>query len=1356
MSAVSNLKKAAKALGEVRPSAVEELFKEAAASKNSLGMFSKAEDLILQKMGNKATPEQVRAILKEAKPEEVEYTGLEKLLSGKVAPKSKMDALPKLGDGSPDPQAVADAVDAGTIGGAPDKLLKDDVLDLLRRNQPKLKEITLGDNVIPEPSSKKLAFQEEPDQFFRNVKGRNGTVYKEVKSWPVEGEVFKGYSVEQQGPGKFVIGNSIGTISDELGTFKTKKAAMDHLYKIADERIAQEAKRTVAPKYKKYALEGGSNYKESLIQNTDPEFTRKQYKSGHWDKPDILAHVRSQEFNDVEGKKLFNVEEIQSDWHQDGRKKGYESDAKAAKKLVDDLEKEAKDTAELLNKELANAPDFFESLMDPNYKETPRSQLSKKLEELAPKIREARSEYAALTSPGNKLIPDAPFKKTWHELGLKKALKDAVDSGSDRMSWTPGAEQADRYSLAKSIGEVHYSGTNLKAYDLDGNTVLEKTGVSESDLDSYIGKEAAQKLLSAPKKGTLRSLVGQELKVGGEGMKGFYDQMIPSYLKKLSKQYDAPMGVTKVKSGDRIVELPYIEISPKLREQIKNKGLPLFATAGAISLGASGEAEAGESMSPKKKPSWDDLPPEADAPQAAAAWDAAPPTREELDPSLMGKLKSAGAYTLGKVAEGAEWFDARTGAPARKAIGVLQDDFTDLSGAASAAKAQFGAPTALAPTGKQLALKAGVPTTALSDVIPSLYGTPEPNTGDPELDAKIKQFRSSMPSIELTKGGFLDPTAAGVAGLGLDITADPTNVIPVGAIAKGITKGVKGGITGTKELASFIRSMGKAAPVAEDAVKLVNVEGGFTKAAVQSVKDTAQEIKKLVTPGVSPRWEANRAIAVKNGIDPDILAGGALEFGPTSLITRSKQKLAQGIGGETFRARHMQGLGKVYEATNNVVKKIGDGIAPLAKIDAGEVLATEYKLASKEFFDKMDITYNTVLSQLPVNAPVPKGAIKSYREALTPVIDKLAQRSKNKFLNPTVRAQAQALATDLKKASKANGTMQELRQGMIQLKDAFENSGLAKDMPLETRVLRDLYGKTSKAYIDGTREYLGNEVAEALLANNKSMTEWFKTTERLDDLISSGKPGEEIFRKAIENADSNMLKDLKLVFADKPGVLKRAKAAFVDSLMKVDEDGIFSFARFNNKVRDPKTAMVLSQLFEPQEIKDLLELTKMGENMGPQILNPSKTAEFMGLDLTPKNIASEAAQRGIVSVMEQQARGRGVLTPPVAAAPKPGGMAKDFVDNLKYGAAFSAGAEGLGSALQDPKAVAAKEVLRQTGRAMNEEQDIDVPEDYKVQLEKDVMGQGRMSNTQKAQLIYRMKKEGKISSSVLKQMHGEY
>jgi hypothetical protein len=49
------------------------------------------------------------------------------------------------------------------------------------------------------------------------------------------------------------------------------------------------------------------------------------YRSPHWDEPNVLAHVR---FNDrvTDGKKTLFIEEVQSDWHQAGKRKGYHSE----------------------------------------------------------------------------------------------------------------------------------------------------------------------------------------------------------------------------------------------------------------------------------------------------------------------------------------------------------------------------------------------------------------------------------------------------------------------------------------------------------------------------------------------------------------------------------------------------------------------------------------------------------------------------------------------------------------------------------------------------------------------------------------------------------------------------------------------------------------------------------------------------------------------------------------------------------------------------------------------------------------------------------------------------------------------
>lgn len=201
---------------------------------------------------------------------------------------------------------------------------------------------------------------------------------------------------------------------------------------------------------------------------------------------------------------------------------------------------------------------------------------------------------------GTSGAPEAPglFKDTpqWTLLGLKRALDEAVAGDYDRVSWTPGEQQAARYDLSKHIAEVHYSGTNLKAYDHAGKTVLEQTGVTAHDLPDLIGKEAAQKLLAQPKHGTLQSLTGQDLKVGGEGMKAYYDQILPETLRAYGKKLGLSLNIEPLRvSGGHTV--PSIRITPELRAKIRGgqelgKGaLPILGgLAGGIGGTAAGYA----------------------------------------------------------------------------------------------------------------------------------------------------------------------------------------------------------------------------------------------------------------------------------------------------------------------------------------------------------------------------------------------------------------------------------------------------------------------------------------------------------------------------------------------------------------------------------------------------------------------------------------------------------------------------------------------------------------------------------------------------------------------------------------------
>jgi len=292
------------------------------------------------------------------------------------------------------------------------------------------------------------------------------------------------------------------------------------------------------------------------------------YTSSHFDQPNILAHMRVNDRIDADGKKMLLIEEVQSDWHQAGREKGYAS--KETKRLKGTVEEQPSD--------FGFQTDYKVVWEDGTFSGGYGS-------------KEIAQEVAAAGKSNSKSgVPDAPFKGTWHQLALKRALKYAADNGYDRVGLTTGSQQAERYQLSKQISEVHYSGTNFKAYDLDGNEVISRTGVKPEDIAGLIGKEPAKKLLEQPKQGTLQSLTGQNLDVGGEGMKKYYDEIYPAFFEKQGKKYNAKTGETRIKTGQGIpggALVRYIDISPEMRGGVK-KGQPLFTAApiGGIGLGA--------------------------------------------------------------------------------------------------------------------------------------------------------------------------------------------------------------------------------------------------------------------------------------------------------------------------------------------------------------------------------------------------------------------------------------------------------------------------------------------------------------------------------------------------------------------------------------------------------------------------------------------------------------------------------------------------------------------------------------------------------------------------------------------------
>lgn len=323
-----------------------------------------------------------------------------------------------------------------------------------------------------------------------------------------------------------------------------------------------------------------------------------EYKSSHWDEPNVLAHMRVNDRIDADGKKMLLIEEVQSDWHQAGRTKGYDTPERklAQQKQLDDIVNE--------RQRLLDEQKRIEDLAKP-YTEQGKDAPANLIDQwniVSNRLNALQTQQNRLgRNFGSTGVPDAPFKDTWYQLALKRAIKHAADNGYDRVGLTTGKRQAERYDLSKQVDHIDYrssaDGTfELGIADINGDAVnLPKTRYTAEELPSIVGKEIAEKMIKGEGQsgGGRMTLRGLDLQVGGEGMKKYYDEIYPKFLDKYGKKWGAKVGETSI-STERSRDasgipsmypqqepIRYIDITPEMKASV-SKGQPLFTAAPAI------------------------------------------------------------------------------------------------------------------------------------------------------------------------------------------------------------------------------------------------------------------------------------------------------------------------------------------------------------------------------------------------------------------------------------------------------------------------------------------------------------------------------------------------------------------------------------------------------------------------------------------------------------------------------------------------------------------------------------------------------------------------------------------------------
>lgn len=217
-------------------------------------------------------------------------------------------------------------------------------------------------------------------------------------------------------------------------------------------------------RWSQYSLKGGDNYREILFKIPNSDYSNLAMNA-HWGEQGVLAHARVQDFTSEDGGKVLFVEEIQSDWHNEGQRKGYRKYADRedykgwAKRFSEDkaiqgLAKNLRKSGGLLYHDIQSSVIYS---LRQNIEDAARNGTVEKLPEfykkagnydLSPKEIKTINGFAESYSMAveNEGTPDAPFRDSYTNFVLKDLLRMAAEGDYDYLAWTTGKMQEERWS----------------------------------------------------------------------------------------------------------------------------------------------------------------------------------------------------------------------------------------------------------------------------------------------------------------------------------------------------------------------------------------------------------------------------------------------------------------------------------------------------------------------------------------------------------------------------------------------------------------------------------------------------------------------------------------------------------------------------------------------------------------------------------------------------------------------------------------------------------------------------------------------------------------------------------------------
>ena len=297
------------------------------------------------------------------------------------------------------------------------------------------------------------------------------------------------------------------------------------------------------------------NYEEILIKAPPIRGGRDYVPSrAHWDEEEnVIYHIRKTDRLGDDGQDVLFIEELQSDWHQKGRQKGYDklTAAERREKMTEIQRAYGK-----ANDEIRDAENVIKAA-DENPESNPR--LSAAINQIAETYPTGTSKWIIVRNTVNDAI-------TWDNSSGNEAIMKIIQE-------TP------------ELSALYKGRLNDRAARQMDNELSSMVPQGMFADDRWISQGLKQMLVKAAKEGKdgvawtpSRVQVDQWSNRYRNLYETLYDKKLPGVAKKLEKEYGVKFENIEI-NGE---EVPYLRLNKKARERIRERGMELSAVAPGI------------------------------------------------------------------------------------------------------------------------------------------------------------------------------------------------------------------------------------------------------------------------------------------------------------------------------------------------------------------------------------------------------------------------------------------------------------------------------------------------------------------------------------------------------------------------------------------------------------------------------------------------------------------------------------------------------------------------------------------------------------------------------------------------------